>query len=180
MRQGKRRLRALGLGEPRVLTVESLVELLRKLLVGGRGEHARLVEEGDDARVLLLDQVQDVLVVHELDVGPIDGLALVLFLFLLEHVLVEVLLELLVGEVDAKLLKGVRLERLKAVDVEDADEGVALGILTDAFVDLGDEPVEQPGVERLCERVPAARSGGGGVSASIIMTAAASLSAAFD
>ena len=123
--------------------------------MGGGREHARLVEQGDDAGVLLLDQVQHVLVVDELDVGPVDGLALVLLLLLFEHVLVEVLLELLVGEVDAKLLKGIRLERLESVDVEDSDECLTLSVLTDTLVDLGDEPVEQSGVERLGERVPA-------------------------
>lgn len=38
-----------------------------------------------------------------LDVGPVDLLTLVLRLLHLEHVLVEVLLQLLVGEVDAEL-----------------------------------------------------------------------------
>ena len=38
-----------------------------------------------------------------LDVGPVDLLPLVLSLLHLEHVLVEVLLQLLVGEVDAEL-----------------------------------------------------------------------------
>ncbi len=41
---------------------------------------------------------------------PFDPLLLVLFLFEHEHVVVEELLELLVGEVDAQLLKGVHLQ----------------------------------------------------------------------
>jgi hypothetical protein len=41
---------------------------------------------------------------------------------LAEDVCVELLLELLVGEVDAELLERVRLEVLEAEDVEDADE----------------------------------------------------------
>jgi hypothetical protein len=44
-------------------------------------------------------------------------------------VLVEVLLQLLIGQVDAELLERVRLERLEPVDVEHADEGGAVGVL---------------------------------------------------
>jgi hypothetical protein len=43
-------------------------------------------------------------------------------LFQLEHVLVELLLELLVRIVDAELLKAVDLEQLKPVDVKDTYE----------------------------------------------------------
>ena len=42
------------------------------------GEAAALVQEVEDAQRLLLNQVQHVLVVHKGDVGPVDGLALVL------------------------------------------------------------------------------------------------------
>jgi hypothetical protein len=67
-----------------------------------RGEPALLVQQVQHAH-LALDEVKHVLVVHKLDVGPVDALALVLGLLLLEHVVVEVLLQLLVGEVDAQL-----------------------------------------------------------------------------
>ena len=77
-------------------------------------EAAALVQDVQDAQGLALDQVQHVLVVHEGDVGPVDGLALVLRLLHLEHVLVEVLLQLLIGQVDAKLLKVILLEALEA------------------------------------------------------------------
>ena len=77
------------------------------------GEAALLVEEVQDAEGLLLDQVQDVLVVDKGDVGPVDLLALVLGLLHLEHVLVEVLLQLLVRQVDAELLKVVLPEGLE-------------------------------------------------------------------
>ena len=74
-----------------------------------RGAHpweaALLVKEVQDPERLLLDQVQDVLVVDEGDVGPVDLLALILGLLHLEHVLVEVLLQLLVCQVDAELLE---------------------------------------------------------------------------
>ncbi len=54
------------------------------------------------------------LVVNKLDVGPVDRLALVLCLLHFEDVLVEVLLQLLVGQVDTKLLEIVLPELLKA------------------------------------------------------------------
>ena len=78
------------------------------------GEAALLIQEVQDAQGLLLDQIQHILVVHECDVGPVDLLALVLGLLHLEHVLIEVLLQLLIGQVDAELLEIVLLERLKA------------------------------------------------------------------
>ena len=81
------------------------------------GEAAGLIQQVEDAH-LGLDEVQHVLVVHKLDVAPLDGLALVLGLLHLEDVLVEVLLQLLVGQVDAKLLKVVLLELLKACRAE--------------------------------------------------------------
>ena len=44
-------------------------------------------------------------IVLERDVDPLDALAFVLFLLVLEHVLVEVKLQVFVAEVDAHLLK---------------------------------------------------------------------------
>ncbi len=54
------------------------------------------------------------LVIHKFDVGPVDGLALILGLLHLENVLIEVLLQLLVGQIDAELLEVVLLEALEA------------------------------------------------------------------
>ena len=42
-------------------------------------------------------------------------------LFPLKHVLVKVLLQLLIGQVDAQLLQVVELKRLKAINVEQSD-----------------------------------------------------------
>ena len=50
-------------------------------------------------------------------------------LFHLEDVLVEVLLQLLVGQVDAELLKVVFLEALKAVNVQHANQRWGCGVL---------------------------------------------------
>lgn len=58
------------------------------------------------------------LVINELDGGPVDLFSLILGLFHLEHVLVEVLLQLFVCEVDAKLLKIVDFELLESIDVQ--------------------------------------------------------------
>ena len=59
----------------------------------------------------LLDEVDAGLQVHaEVDELPLDALLLVLLLLQHEHVVVEELLQLLVGEVDAELLKAVELQ----------------------------------------------------------------------
>ena len=47
----------------------------------------------------------------EIDESPVDTFALVFLLFLDEHVMVEELLQLLVGEIDANLLETVVLMR---------------------------------------------------------------------
>lgn len=62
-------------------------------------------------RSYLLDEVNAGLKVQaEVDELPLDALSLVLLLFEDEHVVVEELLQFLIGEVDAKLLKGVVLD----------------------------------------------------------------------
>jgi redox-regulated HSP33 family molecular chaperone len=58
----------------------------------------------------LFQEVDGVLQVHtKIDEGPFDTFTFVLFLLKNEHVVVEELLQLLVGEVDAKLLETVEL-----------------------------------------------------------------------
>ena len=78
-------------------------------------------------------------------------------LLALEDMLVELLLQALVGEVDAQLLKAVLLEGLEPVDVQDPDR--ALGALpaaqrADLAIDGCNQPVKQAGIEVLCQRVP--------------------------
>lgn len=61
-------------------------------------------------RWYLLEQINSLLEVHaEVNERPLNALALVLFLLEDEHVMVEELLQLLVGEVDAQLLEAVEL-----------------------------------------------------------------------
>ncbi len=103
---------------------------------------------------LALDELNTRLVVIELNEGPPDLLAHVLLLLQLEHMLAELLLQLLVGVVDAELLEAVLAERLEAVDVEHAYEGGGLHGALQTLVDLRHDPVEDRGVHVLGERVP--------------------------
>lgn len=58
----------------------------------------------------LLNQLNTGLEIHtKVDKLPINALSLVLLLFEDEHVMVEKLLQFLIGEVDAQLLKSVEL-----------------------------------------------------------------------
>ena len=66
-------------------------------------ELALLVDERHEVERPLRDEVERLLVVHELDVLPRDVLVVVLLLLQLEDVLHEELLQVLVGEVDAEL-----------------------------------------------------------------------------
>ena len=64
---------------------------------------------------------------------------------------VELLLQPLVGEVDAELLERILLEDLEAEDVEHADRDAALP--ADGAVDAQDEVVKERRVGRLRERL---------------------------
>ena len=88
------------------------------------GEAALLIQEIQDAQRLALYEVQHILIVYKLDVGPVNLLSLVLSLLHLEDVLVEVLLELLIGQIDAELLKVVLLEALKACSMAQRSLGL--------------------------------------------------------
>ena len=54
---------------------------------------------------------------------PLDALMLVFFLLQRKHVLIELLLQFLVGIIDAQLLKGVLLEDFESKDIKEANEG---------------------------------------------------------
>ena len=73
------------------------------------GREWRVQAEG--LRLHLLDEIDAGLQVHaEVDELPLDALLLVLLLLQHEHVVVEELLQLLIGEVDAELLEAVKLQ----------------------------------------------------------------------
>lgn len=76
-------------------------------------ELALLIDEGDDVHGLGGDHVKGVLVVSELDVLPVDVLQVVLLLLQLKDVTHKELLQILVGEVDAELLKTKKIWRRK-------------------------------------------------------------------
>lgn len=80
-------------------------------MVVGLGQQTSLVQQGNDAHGLLLDQLANNVVVEVLDGGPFDAFAHVLFLLALEGQLNEHLLQLLVTQVDAELLEAVALWR---------------------------------------------------------------------
>lgn len=139
-----------------------LRQLVRELLEEGdvRGlarPQALLVQNGDDALVLLLDQIADHLVVEVLHRDPLDALPAVLVLLGLQRQLDEQLLQLLVAEVDAELLEAVLLEDLEAVDVQDAHH-VALGapglLRLQRDVQALHQPREQPVVDGLGQGIP--------------------------
>jgi hypothetical protein len=70
----------------------------------------RRAERTDPIDYYLLDQIDTSEQVHsEIDESPVDALLLIFFLLKYEHVVVKELLELLVGEVNAKLLKPIVL-----------------------------------------------------------------------
>mmetsp|Transcript_84523 Transcript_84523/g.258052 ORF Transcript_84523/g.258052 Transcript_84523/m.258052 type:complete len:556 (-) Transcript_84523:445-2112(-) len=158
----------------------SHLERLEDLLPGGvpGGLVHDLLAEGFVRRVA--DALHEVLAVlvqrlehladggeHGLRVGqrqalPRQALAPVELLFGPQHVLDEVLLEPLVREVDAKLLEGIALQVLEAVDVKDTDVAprLRLGVLgrvrpdaLEAVVDALHRAVEEALVNRLDEAV---------------------------
>eukprot|EP00967_Tisochrysis_lutea_P043970 scaffold53196_cov28-Tisochrysis_lutea.AAC.3 len=120
----------------------ALARFLRKLVVGAALD-----------RALLIEQVEAALVVDEFDGLPLYALARILGLLRLEDVPIELLLQPLVGIIDAQLFKRVDGEVLKAKYVEDADERGG-GVLVDQ---LCIAPLDQPGkelpIERLGKRV---------------------------
>merc|ERR1712042_108292 len=123
--------------------------LLQVGLVGGLGDDALFLQHGQDSH-LLLDQLDRNDQIHtEVDEGPLDALRLVLFLLGDEHVVVEELLETLVGVVDKKLLQDIELENLEPGNIQDTNE-ILSGIGgVEGVVDQQDDPVEHTGKEGL-------------------------------
>merc|ERR1719427_2229852 len=132
----------LGLAERLVLAQMFAHHLLQVGLIGGLGHNALLLQHGQDAH-LLLDQLDGLDQIHaKINESPLDALGLVLFLLLDEHVVVEKLLETLVGVVDEELFQDVELEDLEAGDVQYADK-ILPGIgRVQRVVDQGDDPIE--------------------------------------
>ena len=88
------------------MLLELFAEMLeQRLVVHIADAVARLVHDGDDALVRLLDQVAYNFVVEVVNVEPVNVLALVLLLLLLQHELDEELLQLFVAVINAELFK---------------------------------------------------------------------------
>ena len=111
-------IRAWARLDTHVLALVRLLNLLEVLEVRGlAAEEADLVQHGQQAVGLLLEQVDAGLVVDEGDGRHVDALGRVLLHLHDEDVVVEEVLQLLVRVVDAHLLEGVELEDLEAEDV---------------------------------------------------------------
>merc|ERR1719295_423511 len=142
-------LGGLGLAKGLVLAQVLAHHLLQVGLVSGLGDDALLLQHGQDTH-LLLDQLDGDDQVHtKVDESPLDTLALVLFLLLNKHVVVEELLKTLVGVVDEKLFQDVELENLETGDVQDADEILSRIGGVQRVVDKGNNPIEHTGEEGL-------------------------------
>ena len=92
---------------------------------------------------------------HVVDLVEFDAFGDVGLLLEFERVLIEVLLQLLIGVVDAKLLKAIVFENFKAENVEDANGARALlaGRGSDGLVDLLHNPVEDGAKQKFGEDV---------------------------
>ena len=140
-------LLAKGVGLAQVV----LVELLLEGGVGSLGEHTFFFENGEDTH-WLFDQVKSSGQIHtEIDSFPVNTFLLVGFLFEDEHVVVEELLELLIGVVDAKLFEGVEIENFETSNIEDTNEIVSGEGGGEGVVDLDTEPVEESGKDGLAK-----------------------------
>ena len=79
----------------------------------------------------------------EIDHNPLDTFTLVLFLLKDKHVVIEELLETLVGVVDAKLLESVEVENLETGNIEHTTEEALGQISTQGTVDNLDQVIEE-------------------------------------
>jgi hypothetical protein len=81
-------------------------------------------------------------------VGEVDAFFSVFGLLEGEDVVIEELVQLLVGEVDAQLLEAVEFEVLKAKNIEDTNEFVHVFARIGRLVDAVDQPRERTAVQR--------------------------------
>jgi hypothetical protein len=127
-------------------------KLLDECLVGGLREPTFLIQERHDT-ARLVDEVNCGLQIEsKVNELPFDPFALIFLLFENEHRVIEELLQLLVGVIDAKLLEAVELEDFKTGHIEDPDEAGALTLgAVERAVDAVYEPLEHSFVAGLCD-----------------------------
>mmetsp|Transcript_39125 Transcript_39125/g.91136 ORF Transcript_39125/g.91136 Transcript_39125/m.91136 type:complete len:298 (+) Transcript_39125:3935-4828(+) len=131
-----------------------VVEIPTELFVCHHRQDALFVQEGQDPCVAFVDEVQHVLVVGKGDELPLDALLFVLFLFELKNKPIELLLQRLIGVVDADLLEIVLFEGLESEDVQDADvRRRTHGGAVDGVIDLFHDMVEGGPKDGLDERL---------------------------
>ena len=121
--------------------------LLHQLLLVGHistlWNHALFFQKGHNTE-WLFNQIERGLQVHaKIFKDPVDALLLVLFLLENEHVMVEELLESLVGIVDAELLKSVELENFETGNIQNTNEESTLNIGGQGTINDFYEPVEK-------------------------------------
>jgi hypothetical protein len=104
-----------------------LVQLGNEGLFSGLGHNGLLIKSHQDSVGLLVNEINGHLGIKtEINEGPIDLLTHVLLLFELEHVVVEELLQLLIGVVDANLLEGILLEDFESGNIQNTNEELGL------------------------------------------------------
>ncbi|OAD59362.1 hypothetical protein WN48_09193 [Eufriesea mexicana] len=103
------RFRWLGLQIVRALAKVIVVQFFLESLISGFREHRFFFKDGQDTHRLYRN-INRLLQIHaKVNESPFDSFAFVFFLFENEHMVVEELLKLFVGKVDAELLKAVEL-----------------------------------------------------------------------
>eukprot|EP00042_Codosiga_hollandica_P058624 m.886787 g.886787 ORF g.886787 m.886787 type:complete len:1258 (+) comp59913_c0_seq1:2120-5893(+) len=129
------------------------VQLLGEGSVCRLGEQALLVQQSQNTHALL-DEVDAGLEVEaEVNEVPVDAFLLVLLLLNVEHVVVEELLQALVGVVDEQLLERVELEDLETGNVKHTNEVGARRLGLDGLVDATHKPLEHALVGGLGQRL---------------------------
>jgi hypothetical protein len=110
--------------------------------------------------MFLVNQIQHVLIVGERNEFSHNAFFFVFFLFQLEHVTIELLLQGLVRVVDAKLFKAIDLEGFKAKNVEQTNARHAriVRFIGNARVDPFDDKVKRGSVHGLDKRFAGLRS----------------------
>ena len=124
------------------------IQFLRQSQIRSLGHNTLFVKHGDDTQWLLDKQDTGLQVETEIDEGPLDAFASILFLFQDEHVMVEELLELLIDKVNPELFEWVEVEDFETGNVEHTDEVVTREtFLVEGHVTFGDDPVEDTGIQ---------------------------------
>lgn len=108
---------------------------------------------------LVFDKIDTWLIIVKFNHIPNDSLFEVLFLFQFEHMLIELLLQLLVGIINRKLFEGITDKCLKTVNVQDADETMLLSTTCQTLIDNVHDVLEQFGIDMLGQSITCSLGG---------------------